>query len=315
MSLQRSLDLARRQLEGLGCCRYEWQWLAPRELDLRPGPIRRGDVDALLSERNFRWLRRQNAMGYGIYVRPAPLDAGMCEALAFVDDLDADAVRRVATNGHIWAALIESSPGRYQGWIRLSEHPLPRAVVTAAAKALAARYGGDPSSADWRHYGRLAGFTNTKPARRTERGPPFCLLREANIGVAEAARVLLSEVVADVDLSPRRAAAAARARVSFTTPLAIEMSDDALVFQRLRESGRRAKRQVDRSNSGLDQYAAVYAIARLGWDKSRVAAAMLCGGSPDLHRRHRDGEDYVRRTVSEAADWVECHGSARPWNT
>ena len=28
---------------------------------------------------------------------------------------------------------------------------------------MAARYGGDPNSIDWRHFGRLAGFTNRKP--------------------------------------------------------------------------------------------------------------------------------------------------------
>ena len=28
---------------------------------------------------------------------------------------------------------------------------------------MAARYGGGPKSIDWRHFGRLAGFTNRKP--------------------------------------------------------------------------------------------------------------------------------------------------------
>jgi hypothetical protein len=42
------------------------------------------------------------------------------------------------------------------------------------------RFGGDPSSADWRHFGRLAGFTNQKPSRRLPSGlAPFVLLREA----------------------------------------------------------------------------------------------------------------------------------------
>ena len=39
-----------------------------------------------------------------------------------------------------------------------------------AGKLLAAAYGGDPASTDWRHLGRLAGFTNQKPARRTSGG-------------------------------------------------------------------------------------------------------------------------------------------------
>ena len=47
-----------------------------------------------------------------------------------------------------------------------------RTFSTRAAKELARRFGGDPSSADWRHFGRLAGFTNQKPKRRlSERFP------------------------------------------------------------------------------------------------------------------------------------------------
>jgi RepB DNA-primase from phage plasmid len=46
---------------------------------------------------------------------------------------------------------------------------------------LALRCGGDPGSADWRHFGRLAGFTNPKPNRRLESGlQPFARLVEAS---------------------------------------------------------------------------------------------------------------------------------------
>jgi RepB DNA-primase from phage plasmid len=51
---------------------------------------------------------------------------------------------------------------------------------TLAAKALAERFGGDPSSADWRHFGRLAGFTNPKRERQLLSGMrPFARLRSA----------------------------------------------------------------------------------------------------------------------------------------
>jgi RepB DNA-primase from phage plasmid len=43
---------------------------------------------------------------------------------------------------------------------------LEAAMSTRAAKALVERFGVDPSSADWRHFGRLAGFTNSKRVRR-----------------------------------------------------------------------------------------------------------------------------------------------------
>ena len=48
-----------------------------------------------------------------------------------------------------------------------------------AAKELAKRFGGDLSSADWRHFGRLAGFTNRKHERVLPNGlGPFVRLRQ-----------------------------------------------------------------------------------------------------------------------------------------
>jgi hypothetical protein len=45
---------------------------------------------------------------------------------------------------------------------------------------LAERFGGDPASTDWRHFGRLAGFTNSKRERQLPSGlRPFARLRSA----------------------------------------------------------------------------------------------------------------------------------------
>jgi hypothetical protein len=53
------------------------------------------------------------------------------------------------------------------------------------ARQLACRYGGDPASADWCHLGRLAGFTNQKPARRDLRGyPSWVKIVHARAGLA-----------------------------------------------------------------------------------------------------------------------------------
>src|SRR5216684_658505 len=57
-----------------------------------------------------------------------------------------------------------------QPWIHLSTSPLEPALATAAGKQLARIYGGDLASTDWRHLGRLAGFTKQKPERRTPGG-------------------------------------------------------------------------------------------------------------------------------------------------
>jgi len=51
---------------------------------------------------------------------------------------------------------------------------------TRAAKTLAESFGADLSSADWRHFGRLAGFTNPKRERQLPSGMrSFARLRSA----------------------------------------------------------------------------------------------------------------------------------------
>jgi hypothetical protein len=73
-------------------------------------------------------------------------------------------------HGHDPCAVLQTSPAHLQAWIRLGISPLEPTVATAAGKLLAAAYGGDPGSTDWRQLGRLAVFPNQKPARRTSGG-------------------------------------------------------------------------------------------------------------------------------------------------
>ena len=70
------------------------------------------------------------------------------------------------------ALVVETSPGNFQVWLNHGRILFNRTFSTQAAKELARRFGGDPSSADWRHFGRLAGFTNQKPKRRLKSGLP-----------------------------------------------------------------------------------------------------------------------------------------------
>jgi len=46
----------------------------------------------------------------------------------------------------------------------------PILLSTFAAQTFAARYDADPSAADWRRFGRLPGFTNSKPKYRKPSG-------------------------------------------------------------------------------------------------------------------------------------------------
>jgi hypothetical protein len=139
--------------------------------------------------KSLLWLRRENLNRGHIYVRPAG-----AHGLSLVDDLKAAAIARMKAEGFAPAAVVETSPGNFQAWLKHGE-VLDEAASTRAAKLLAERYGGDPGSADWRHFGRLAGFTNPKPNRRLASGlQPFARLLEANGQVYRQAPVFIAEV-------------------------------------------------------------------------------------------------------------------------
>ena len=142
-------------------------------------------IDAALA-----WLRRENARGAQIFVRPHG-----AHALSLVDDLSAEAITRMTDDGFQPAVVVETSPGNFQVWLNHGRILFDRTFSTQAAKELARRFGGDPSSADWRHFGRLAGFTNQKPKRRLRSGlPPFVRLHECEGRTYIAAREFLEEV-------------------------------------------------------------------------------------------------------------------------
>lgn len=107
--------------------------------------------------KSIPWLSAKNAEGAAVYVRPKGE-----HRYSLVDDLTAEAVQRMNVAGFAPAIVVETSPGNFQAWLNHGE-VLDKRTSTAAARNLAQRFGGDPGAADWRHFGRLAGFTNRKP--------------------------------------------------------------------------------------------------------------------------------------------------------
>ena len=93
--------------------------------------------------------------------------------------------------------VAETSPNNFQAWLNHGQ-VLEAVMSTRAAKALVERFGGDPASADWRHFGRLAGFTNPKRERRLPSGMrPFARLRSATGRVYSHAAELLVRISKD----------------------------------------------------------------------------------------------------------------------
>jgi hypothetical protein len=116
--------------------------------------LREWDKQAVME--SIPWLWRQNWHGSHIYVRPKGESN-----LTLVDDLKYHGVARLRRAGLQPAAVVQTSPGNYQVWIKHTAQ-LDKELGTAVARELAERFGGDAKAAAWRHFGRLSGFRNTK---------------------------------------------------------------------------------------------------------------------------------------------------------
>jgi len=179
-------QMVRSQLRAMGCERFDIGIKRDTgQMILREA---QGTIEI---EEAIKWLRHENAKGAHIYVRPAGL-----HALSLIDDLSPEAIELMKEEGFEPAVVVETSPNNFQAWLNHGQ-VLDTAASTRAAKALVEQFGGDPSSADWKHFGRLAGFTNPKRERQLPSGlHPFARLRSAKGRVCSKAKEFLAGIAA-----------------------------------------------------------------------------------------------------------------------
>ncbi|HLH30416.1 MAG TPA: RepB family DNA primase, partial [Terriglobia bacterium] len=252
--------------------------------------LRTWDQAAL--SRSINWLRLQNLKGRNIYIRPRGE-----HPLTLLDDLTAEAIEKMKSEGFDPAVVVETSAGNFQAWVHHGE-VLPKKLSTRAAKILANRFGGDPSSADWRHFGRLAGFTNRKDKYRDGRGLfPFVKLIDANGRVYPGAREFLSELRTACQLADRRLQAFPY-RVASVHPHRLRTISDF-----------RSKPEYQNDGNRVDLAYAIYALSH-GISEDEVRATIA---SRDLsHKGNTQRQlDYVNRTVQKASVTVQDRSSER----
>ncbi len=197
----RTTEAVRVQLAGMGAERYD-VGVYDRANDAML--LRREWTPAQI-EASLGWFRGMNANGRDIYIRPTG-----SSGLYLIDDVPTATVERMRAEGYTPAAVVETSPGNLQAWVRVSDTPLSTEEGTAVARDLAARYDGDMSSANWRHMGRLAGFTNQKKEHTQPNGRhPYARLHDAGGVRAPEAPAILDRVRAQATQS-RRAGAGER---------------------------------------------------------------------------------------------------------
>lgn len=250
-----------------------------------------------------RFLRVRNREGCDVYIQPFAAEHNPGYILVDLDDAGTAVVEIMRSQGHDPCVVLQTSPGNLQAWVQVSATPIQPAVASRIGKQLADIYGGDPASTDWRHLGRLAGFTNQKPHRRNWRGhAPWVKVLHAHAGLATQGAALLRTAQhrlgspSNLAPSPRLPLAAAAhpdAAVTTTTAAATQIYTSWLHRLRILE------RFPQPDWSIADKWIAK-ALLRRGTPAPQVAA-ILRSGSPEFPRQHSHPDDYLRRTLACAA--------------
>jgi hypothetical protein len=265
-----------RQLAAMHCTLFDLGALSQSG-----GVILSQNCAARLIQIALRWLQRENAHGAHVFIRPAGR-----HQLSLVDDLTADAVADMKRAGFEPAIVVETSPANFQAWLKHGRI-LDQRASTSAAKELAHRFGGDLSSADWRHFGRLAGFTNQKEKRRLPNGlAPFVKLREASGRTYQKANEFLQGITVLVERD--LAEAANRKRPAAFSDIAIKPP-----------SAFHADPRYEGDLHCADLAWAIYAASR-GFSEEQITDQILY--ARDLSKKGRQNRqlDYAKRTATKA---------------
>jgi hypothetical protein len=251
----------------------------------------------LINPATIAFLRIRNREGCDVYIQPYADNQNAGYILVDLDSADLTVIDRMRNNGHDPCVVLQTSPGHLQAWIHVSNSPLEPCIATVVARQLARDYGGDLASADWRHLGRLAGFTNQKPMRRTSRDfAPW-------VKVVSAQRVLVPQ--AEAMLQSARALAAwhgppvCGSNATLPDPVGIGASAAVEIYRGCMQRWRIRERFPQPDWSIVDLWVARHLLAQ--GTPATLIADILRLASPQFPRGHGDPEDYLRRTITCAA--------------
>jgi hypothetical protein len=290
----------RRQIEALPCLLYELRLIHGETRHALPG-VRHWTAAQLLDPATVRFLRLRNREGYDVYFRPytGPQNAGY--VLLDLDRPTPDILHRLHAQGHEPSVVVQTSPGHWQAWIRVSRQPLWPVPATRISRHLARLYAADPASADWRHLGRLAGLTNRKPQRLQSSGlAPWVKLIYARPCLASAGAELLAQVAADLALGSTSRSRPPRPQAMAWLPLSGLESTALEILYRDCLHRLRILERYPRPDWSIADHWVARELLRQGTPWTTIAA-VLRHGSPGFPRGHADPEDYLRRTLHRAA--------------
>jgi hypothetical protein len=259
----------------------------------------------LMHAATIRFLRVRNREGCDVYIQPYAEDRNAGYILVDLDRANPGVIQSMRADGHDPCVVLQTSPGHLQAWIHLSTSPLEATVATAVGQQLARAYGGDLGSTDWRHLGRLAGFTNQKPQRRTSSGyAPWVKIVHARAGLARGADGLLQLATqwpapAWLPTDGGRRSDFVSAVPDAAPPPRMTAAQASETYQAWMQRWHIAERFAQPDWSILDLWIARQLLSQ-GTPAAQVQGILRLG-SPHFPRRHGDPDDYLRRTVARAA--------------
>jgi hypothetical protein len=232
-------------------------------------------------------LKYRNARGSHIYIRPSGE-----HRYTVLDDLNQNSLARLSTDGFDPCAVVETSVGNFQAWLKHSAI-FPKLLGTLAAQTLARRYDADPSAADWRRFGRLPGFTNCKPKYRKPDGLfPFVRL------ISHTGKQYPTAVAFHEEITRLHQVEGQKREVRWQhASLSPQRGWKFLSLERFRTSTKYAERPA-----AADIAFCVAAFAN-GMSDNRIERALeddYLSRDPSTSKRAA----YIRRTMTKARDWV-----------
>ena len=288
--LDRTYLAVKRQIEAMGCREYE---VGIRDQQGRM-LSRTWDQKSLL--KSVSWLKRENAKGADIYIRPAGENN---QGLVLVDDVSQGQIQNMKQQGHEPALVVETSPQNHQAWVRISSEPLAPEHATVISKVLAKTHQADENSADWRHYGRLAGFTNRKPEHTTETGHnPWVLCHESSGKPASCGLDLVQGTQQTLDNIRVKREQERRLNAAKTA------SEPCRGRNAVYEYQYQLKRLNARYGANMDVSRADYMICKdmlkKGYSEEQLEKTLLKASPGVCERKKGHEQDYCERTVRAA---------------
>ena len=280
-------------------------------VERKPAPGQRlWTAQELAGNRVVHFLRANHRLGFNVYLWPYAERRNAGYIFLDLDHARPHVLEDMRIHGHEPCVVLETSPGHLQAWVRVSPMPLEPALATTLGRILAERYGGDRASTDWRHLGRLAGFSNLKPATCALTGiaPPVQIVHAEPV-LASAAQKMLDAAQEWLALYAKPTPPLDPATSSVPTPQklgatppphsGITPEGAATVYQRWLQRWRIRQRFPQPDWSIVDLWLATKLLAQ--HTPPAQVREILRLGSPGLPRQNGDAEDYLRRTLVRAA--------------